>query len=104
MATVSSLYYLKNLPFDELKIDQTYVRDIIDDPNDEAIVSSIIAIGKNLGLRIVAEGVETDSQAELLIKLGCSVHQGFLYSKPLPVELFSEKYINGRQQAKILRI
>ncbi|HBD10516.1 MAG TPA: hypothetical protein DCZ13_00105 [Porticoccaceae bacterium] len=100
----SSLYYLKNLPFDELKIDQTYVRDIIDDPNDEAIVSSIIAIGKNLGLRIVAEGVETDSQAELLIKLGCSVHQGFLYSKPLPVELFSEKYINGRQQAKIQRI
>lgn len=89
----SSLYYLKNLPLDEIKIDQTYVRDIIDDPNDAAIVSTIMAIGKHLGLRAVAEGVETEAQAEFLRELGCECQQGYLYSRPLPAGDFAKLYV-----------
>jgi diguanylate cyclase len=80
----SSLYYLKNLPLDEIKIDRTYVRDLLDDANDAAIVESIIAIARNLGLRTVAEGVETAAQADALRALGCTIHQGYHYSRPLP--------------------
>ena len=84
----SSLYYLKHLPLDEIKIDQSYVRDLLEDANDAAIVESIIAIARNLGLRTVAEGVETAAQAEALHALGCVLHQGYLYSRPLPVAEF----------------
>lgn len=81
----SSLYYLKNLPLDEIKIDQSYVRDLLDDANDAAIVESIIAIARNLHLRTVAEGVETEAQGEKLRAMGCLVHQGYFYSRPLPL-------------------
>ena len=84
----SSLYYLKNLPLDEIKIDQSYVRDLLDDANDAAIVESIIAIAHNLKLRTVAEGVETAEQAQALRALGCVVHQGYWYSRPLPLADF----------------
>ncbi len=84
----SSLYYLKHLPLDEIKIDKSYVRDILDDTNDAAIVESIIAIARSLQLRTVAEGVETESQAEFLRGLGCALHQGYLYSRPLPAAEF----------------
>ena len=84
----SSLYYLKNLPLDEIKIDQSYVRDLLDDANDAAIVESIIAIAHNLKLRTVAEGVETAEQAQALRALGCLVHQGYWYSRPLPLADF----------------
>lgn len=88
----SSLYYLKHLPLDEIKIDKSYVRDILDDTNDAAIVESIIAIAKNLQLRMVAEGVETEDQARVLRALGCSLHQGYLYSRPLPADEFERLY------------
>jgi sensor c-di-GMP phosphodiesterase-like protein len=88
----SSLYYLKHLPLDEIKIDKSYVRDILDDTNDAAIVESIIAIAKNLQLRMVAEGVETEDQARVLRALGCSLHQGYLYSRPLPAAEFERLY------------
>ena len=81
-------YYLKNLPLDEIKIDQSYIRDLLDDANDAAIVESIIAIARNLKLRTVAEGVETAIQAETLRALGCNVHQGYHYSRPLPLDEF----------------
>ncbi|MBI2784089.1 MAG: EAL domain-containing protein [Gammaproteobacteria bacterium] len=89
----SSLYYLKHLPLDEIKIDKSYVRDILDDTNDAAIVESIIAIAKNLQLRTVAEGVETEDQARVLRALGCSLHQGYLYSRPLPAAEFERLYL-----------
>ncbi|MBK8132132.1 MAG: EAL domain-containing protein [Gammaproteobacteria bacterium] len=89
----SSLYYLKHLPLDEIKIDKSYVRDILDDSNDAAIVESIIAIAKNLQLRTVAEGVETEDQARILRALGCGLHQGYLYSRPLPAAEFERLYI-----------
>ncbi len=88
----SSLYYLKHLPLDEIKIDKSYVRDILDDTNDAAIVESIIAIARSLQLRTVAEGVETESQAEFLRGLGCALHQGYLYSQPLPAAEFERLY------------
>jgi diguanylate cyclase (GGDEF)-like protein/PAS domain S-box-containing protein len=80
----SSLAYLKHLPIQRLKLDQSFVKDIESDLSDAAICSATIALGHNLGLELVAEGVETQAQRDFLTKLGCDVLQGYLYSKPLP--------------------
>jgi diguanylate cyclase (GGDEF)-like protein/PAS domain S-box-containing protein len=83
----SSLVHLKRLPLDFLKIDQTFVRGLGANPEDEAIVRAVIGLSSALGLATVAEGVETQPQQEMLRDLGCDHAQGFLYSRPLPVEL-----------------
>jgi EAL domain-containing protein (putative c-di-GMP-specific phosphodiesterase class I) len=80
--------YLKRLPANELKIDRGFVRDLEHDSDDAAIVSAIVALGQALGLRIVAEGVETDVQQSFLTRLGCNSLQGFLLGHPLPAEGF----------------
>jgi EAL domain-containing protein (putative c-di-GMP-specific phosphodiesterase class I) len=82
----SSLLYLKQLPADELKIDRGFVTELAHGNDDEAIVSAIIALGKTLGLNIVAEGVETPEQQELLTRLGCNALQGFLLGSPVPAD------------------
>jgi diguanylate cyclase/phosphodiesterase len=79
----SSLLYLKQLPADELKIDRGFVTELAQGNDDEAIVAAIIALGKTLGLKIVAEGVETVEQQELLTRLGCNALQGFLLGSPV---------------------
>ena len=84
----SSLMYLKRLPANELKIDRGFVRDLEHDSDDAAIVSAIVALGQALGLRIVAEGVETDVQQNFLTRLGCNSLQGYLLGHPLPADGF----------------
>lgn len=84
----SSLSYLKRLPVDILKIDQSFVRDVLDDPNDEAIVSSILAMARHLGLATTAEGVEATPQLNFLRQQGCNRYQGYLFSPPIPAQDF----------------
>ena len=82
----SSLAYLTTLPISELKIDRSFVRDLGITPQSSAVVTAIIALARSLGLRVVAEGVETLRQMEVLHRLGCGVMQGFLFSRPVPAE------------------
>ena len=85
----SSLSRLRRLPVSELKIDQSFIKEMVDNKDDEAVVHSTIELAHNLGLAVVAEGVENKSALDLLIKLGCDTIQGFLISKPLPAEKFN---------------
>ena len=84
----SSLLYLKRLPASELKIDRGFVRGLAKDGEDAAIVSAIVALGKSLNLKVVAEGVETTGQQEFLTRLGCDSLQGFLLGRPMPPDQF----------------
>ena len=86
----SSLVYLRRLSVEELKIDQSFVRDMMSDPDDQAIVVGVIGLGKAFGLRVVAEGVESDEQAHHLVALGCSIAQGYGFGRPMPAESLPE--------------
>jgi diguanylate cyclase (GGDEF)-like protein/PAS domain S-box-containing protein len=84
----SSLSNLKQLPLDQIKIDQSFVRDMTFDQNDVVMVQTIIDMAKNFRLNVIAEGVESEAQLKLLKSLGCMAYQGYLFSKPLPIEQF----------------
>jgi diguanylate cyclase (GGDEF)-like protein/PAS domain S-box-containing protein len=85
----SSLQYLKQLPLDQLKVDQSFVRDLEDDPQDRSIVKTIISMAKGLELDIIAEGVETVEQQKMLLAFGCPNYQGYLFAKPMPIKDFN---------------
>ena len=85
----SSLSYLKRLPLDQLKIDRSFVNDVLGNPNDASIARSIVALARALGLDIIAEGVETERQREFLAGLDCDAYQGYLFGRPIAAERFS---------------
>jgi len=96
----SSLLYLKRLPATELKIDRGFVCDLEHDPEDRAIISAIVALGRTLDLQIVAEGVETTAQQEFLSDIGCNSLQGYLFAKPLPPAEFLEMLSRREAEAE----
>jgi len=97
----SSLSYLKRMPLDTLKIDRSFVRDLLTDPNDAAIAKTVVALAHALGLNVIAEGVETLAQKNLLAGLGCHTYQGFFFSRAVPAsdfEDFVQDTIEARRQ------
>jgi len=92
----SSLSYLKRLPLDQLKIDQAFVRDLQSNPHDAAIASTVVSLGQNLGLEVIAEGVETEGQRSFLTTIGCHRFQGYLFSKPVAIADFDGFLVRQR--------
>ncbi len=84
----SSLAYLQRLPLDQLKIDQSFVRNLLTDANSVVIAQTIVALGRSMGLSVIAEGVEEEGQRQMLKKLGCDSYQGYLYGRPMPLREF----------------
>jgi len=89
----ASLSYLKKFPLDGLKIDRSFVRDVLTDHDDAAIVSSTILLGKQLGLSVIAEGIENSATADLLARMGCEEGQGYFFGKPMPVAEFDRAWL-----------
>jgi EAL domain-containing protein (putative c-di-GMP-specific phosphodiesterase class I) len=89
----ASLSYLTQLPFDQVKIDQSLVRNLHDSPHDRIMVETIITMARSLGLRVLAGGTETEAQREFLCRHNCDAFQGHLFSRPLPLEEF-ELYVD----------
>ena len=91
----SSLSYLKRLPLDQIKIDQGFVRDVLNDPKDAAIAHTIIVLADLLGLAVIAEGVETIEHHRFLQEQGCPAFQGYLFGRPEPLEAFEQRVLKG---------
>ncbi len=95
----SSLSYLKRLPMSELKIDRAFIIEVARGGRDSALATAIITLGSELGLQVVAEGVETPEQSEFLLRRGCELQQGYLFSKPVPQDEFEQMLKTGTTRA-----
>ena len=93
----SSLSYLKKLPLDYLKIDRSFIKEIVTDDNDKAIVRAVIAMAHNLNLCVTAEGVETEEQLSFLVKNDCNSVQGYVFSRPIKLDYFI-RLLNEQKQ------
>ena len=93
----SSLSHLKRLPLAQLKIDQSFVRDLLTDPNDAVIASTIVALGHSLGLQVIAEGVETLAHRDLLAGMGCDAYQGYFFGRPVPARILDDIFNKKKQ-------
>jgi diguanylate cyclase (GGDEF)-like protein/PAS domain S-box-containing protein len=101
----SSLSYLKRFPIDSVKIDRSFVRDLATDPSDAAIVTTVISMARNLNLRVVAEGVETNEQLDFLRRRACDEYQGYLVSRPVPGQAFTRLMTPTQtRRAKVTRL
>ncbi|WP_231315208.1 sensor domain-containing protein [Neobacillus sedimentimangrovi] len=98
----SSLNYLKRFPIDGLKIDQSFIKEILSDEKDAAITTTIIHLGKSLGLEVIAEGVEEKEQVSFLRNVGCHKIQGYYFSKPIPVDELEKMFLCSSPMKKIL--
>jgi EAL domain-containing protein (putative c-di-GMP-specific phosphodiesterase class I) len=94
----SSFTYLKRLPLDQLKIDRSFIDDVLNDSNDAAIAQTILALGRNLELDVIAEGVETEAQYSFLAAHGCGAFQGYWFSRPLPADSLERLLRSGKGQ------
>lgn len=97
----SSLSYLKKLPLKYLKIDKSFVQDLRSSASDEAIAKTIVGLSQSLGIDVIAEGVETEAQLELLVSYGCHIYQGYQFSKPVPLEEI--KFSSTEVAAQLIR-
>jgi EAL domain-containing protein (putative c-di-GMP-specific phosphodiesterase class I) len=88
----SALSYLKKFDIDYLKIDQSFVRNLSVDSNDFVLCEAIIVMAHKLGLKVIAEGVETERQRDLLCAIGCDYGQGYLFARPLTADLFTQRF------------
>jgi EAL domain-containing protein (putative c-di-GMP-specific phosphodiesterase class I) len=87
----SSLSYLKRLPVEQLKIDRSFVQDLLDNPSDKAFIKTILALASSMDINVIAEGVETEAQQQCLAEMGCIQYQGFLFSRPGTIEQLTAK-------------
>ena len=100
----SSLAYLKRFPLNVLKIDRAFIKDLLTEPHDAAIASTIITLGKTMGLSVVAEGMECVEQANFLLSRGCRLMQGYLFARPVPAESFARFLGEGLAMPAGLRV
>ena len=96
-----SLAYLKRFPIDVLKIDRAFIKDLLNNREDTAIINAILAVAHGLGLTVVAEGVETEEQLRLLRLFGCDEVQGYVYSRPLPTHKFKSLLARGDRTGQL---
>lgn len=98
----SSLSYLKRFPLNRLKVDRSFIHDLESDENDRTVTKTVVQLGENLGLKVIAEGVETEGQRDWLVSMGCEEVQGYLYARPMPGDQIASYFANLKQVGEMI--